>query len=385
MSSVFDIGYCVPIPQDEPDDLPISGRELIVLQGPLKLPSIVYGAASLCDDYNSNEFLSTFVPLRTVRLALRYGIRAFDTSVYYGKSEIVLGNILKALELEFPRSSYQLMTKCGRYGTSSFDYSQKNIRESVMNSLRRLQTDYLDTVYLHDVEFVCTPVSQSTSGNHIDALNTDAEQYGLADEDRGTIRGPGDQTILDAILELRRLQDEGIVKHIGITGYPLPTLLRLAILVLHHPPYKPLDVVLSYCHLTLQNSTFIEFASHFETRAGIGQLVAASPLSMGLLTPSVPKWHPAPAELREIVEESRLQCPMDLPDLALGFSIRHAGTSVHDNIPLVVGLSTPNEVHQCIKVWREMQGGSDLDEREKWEKWVIKKFEDAGFKDWSWA
>ena len=41
--------------------------------------------------------------------SFRYGIRAFDTSAYYGPSEIVLGNILESLREEFPRSSYQLV------------------------------------------------------------------------------------------------------------------------------------------------------------------------------------------------------------------------------------------------------------------------------------
>lgn len=40
----------------------------------------------------------------------RYGIRAFDTSAYYGPSEIVLGGVLKALKDEFPRESYKLVT-----------------------------------------------------------------------------------------------------------------------------------------------------------------------------------------------------------------------------------------------------------------------------------
>ncbi len=98
------------------------------------------------------------------------------------------------------------MTKCGRYGKNTFDYSPATIRESVKNSLRRLQTDYLDTVYLHDVEFVCTQEFPKASGNHITALTTDAMLY------------EGDQKILDAISELRKLQDEGLVKNIGISG-----------------------------------------------------------------------------------------------------------------------------------------------------------------------
>ena len=38
-----------------------------------------------------------------------YGVNAFDTSAYYGESEIVLGTALKALAREFPRTSYKLV------------------------------------------------------------------------------------------------------------------------------------------------------------------------------------------------------------------------------------------------------------------------------------
>lgn len=110
------------------------------------------------------------------------------------------------------------MTKCGRYGQANFDYSPSTIRESVKRSLDRLQTEYLDTVYLHDVEYVCTPVAPRSTGNHLAALSEDKEAYGLAEADEGKIRGEGDQKILDAFAELRKLQQEGLVKHIGITG-----------------------------------------------------------------------------------------------------------------------------------------------------------------------
>jgi len=163
-----------------------------------------------------------------------YGIRAFDTSAYYGPSEIVLGNILDILKTEFPRSAYQLvglsrsyrpissflgkMTKCGRYGVASFDYSPATIRASVKQSLERLKTNYLDVVYLHDVEFVCTPYAPKAMGNHASALHDDATSYGLSEGDEGLVRGKGDQLVLDAFAELRKLQEEGLIRHIGITG-----------------------------------------------------------------------------------------------------------------------------------------------------------------------
>jgi len=36
-------------------------------------------------------------------------MRAFDTSPYYGASEIILGSLLKALQPEFPRESYTIV------------------------------------------------------------------------------------------------------------------------------------------------------------------------------------------------------------------------------------------------------------------------------------
>ena len=110
------------------------------------------------------------------------------------------------------------MTKCGRYGIDSFDYSPTTIRESVKQSLERLKTDYLDTVYLHDVEFVCTPIAPRLTGNHIGAIKEEAASYGLAEGDEALVRGEGDQKVLDALSELRGLQREGLIKNVGITG-----------------------------------------------------------------------------------------------------------------------------------------------------------------------
>ncbi|TFK74437.1 Aldo/keto reductase [Pluteus cervinus] len=380
------------MPSEQSEDQPVQGLPLSRLDGPLQLPAIVYGAGAFSNQYNTDDHLASQIPLRTIRLALRqartpwlvlYGIRAFDTSTYYGPSEVILGGVLKSLEEEFPRSSYQLMTKCGRYGVNNFDYAPTTIRDGVMRSLSRLQTDYLDTVYLHDVEFVATPVLPRVSGNHATALTTEKREYGLIEGEEAEIRGDGDRKILDAYGELQKLQEEGIVKHIGITGYPLPTLLRLALLILHQPPYKPIDVILSYSHLSLQNTTFLDFAPHFYERAKVKQLVAASPLSMGLLRPNPPPWHPAPKGLLDAVHKARSGWPGDFPDLALGYAIRNTGAK-HRNVPLVVGFSNPHEVHECMKVWRQVQEGFETAEREDGEDRAKEVFRQSGFLDWSW-
>ena len=145
----------------------------------------------------------------------RYGIRAFDTAPYYDDSEIVLGTALKALEHEFPRESYQLITKVGRYD-GAFDYSPKTLRASVRRSLRRLHTQYLDVVYLHDVEFVATCVAPRKAGNHAGALDAEAEAYGLLEPCEAS--GDDDERVLEAIETLRAMQADGLILHIGISG-----------------------------------------------------------------------------------------------------------------------------------------------------------------------
>lgn len=121
------------------------------------------------------------------------------------------------------------MTKCGRYGDHSFDYSPSRIRESIKQSLARLKTDYLDTVYLHDVEFVATPVTPKTTGNHASALADDAAAYGLAPGDEAKIHGDGDQKVLDAFHTLQAMKEEGLIKHIGITGMMLPSIFKACV------------------------------------------------------------------------------------------------------------------------------------------------------------
>jgi aryl-alcohol dehydrogenase-like predicted oxidoreductase len=172
----------------------------------------------------------------------RYGIRAFDTAPYYDNSEIVLGTALKALENEFPRGTYKLLTKVGRYGpgATDFDYTPTTIRRSVRRSLQRLHTQYLDVVFLHDVEFVAPCIAPRGEGNHASALGAEAVAYGLASEqdvsndgegEGGSagstvdVRTPGDdERILEAISELRALQADGLIRQVGISG---PSVSRL--------------------------------------------------------------------------------------------------------------------------------------------------------------
>ena len=99
-------------------------------------------------------------PVRTIDEAIDCGITWFDTAPVYnlGHSEEVVGKALKG-----KRHNVLISTKCGLewdYETPVFhkvmegrnvyrDLSAKGIRKNLEDSLRRLQTDYIDIYYTH--------------------------------------------------------------------------------------------------------------------------------------------------------------------------------------------------------------------------------------------
>lgn len=118
---------------------------------------------------------------RAVRHSVDRGINLFDVSPYYGitQAEQRLGGALEGL-----RHGVVLATKCGRYGLEEFDFSARGVTERFEDSLRRLRTDYVDLLQVHDIEF-------------------------------GNIQ----QIIFETLPALRRLQEQGKARFVGITGY----------------------------------------------------------------------------------------------------------------------------------------------------------------------
>ena len=84
--------------------------------------------------------------IETVLFALENGVNLVDTSPFYGNSEKKIGVAVKEYG---NRSSFILSTKAGTHPIYK-GYSADNIRQSIDNSLRTLQTDYLDIVHIHD-------------------------------------------------------------------------------------------------------------------------------------------------------------------------------------------------------------------------------------------
>jgi L-galactose dehydrogenase len=207
---------------------------------------IGFGASPLGNEFGS---IAATEGERAVHAAIDGGINFFDVSPYYGRTlaEERLGSALDG-----QRRQVVLATKCGRYGTDSFDFSAARVKSSVEESLRRLRTDYLDVLTAHDIEF-----------------------------------GDREQIVHETIPAMRGLQKQGKVRCLGISGLPLKMLADVG-------QRTEIDVVLSYCHYNLLVRDLDQWLTPTAKAHQIG-MINAAPLHMRILTTAgAPAWHPAP-------------------------------------------------------------------------------------------
>ncbi|HFQ1413358.1 TPA: aldo/keto reductase [Staphylococcus aureus] len=170
-----------------------------------------------------------------VRQAINHGINLLDTVYIYGpeRSEELVGEVVK----EYPREQIKIATK----GSHEFDENQEvhqnnqpeYLKQQVENSLKRLQTDYIDLYYIHF---------------------------------------PDDNTPKDqAVAALQELKEQGKIKAIGVSNFTLDQLkeankdgyvdvVQLEYNLLH----RENEAVLQYCvdHL-------ITFIPYFPLASGI--------------------------------------------------------------------------------------------------------------------
>lgn len=301
-----------------PYKTPVNGDNITTL------PALILGGAVLNTQYNDNP--SDIPIVEMLSYALSHGITAIDTSPYYGPSETIYGNALEALKSEFPRDTYFICTKVGRIQLEEFDYSRKNVRFSVNRSCQRLKTSYLDLVYLHDIEFV--PLKDT----------------------------------LEALKELKSLKDEGIIKNFGLSGYPVDYLRHVTKRCAdEEPEIGPLDAVLSYCNLNLQNVLLEQQADSWKLESQLKMINNGSILSMSLLrAQETKKFHPCSQELRQVAAtaaEYTKENGVDLADLATRYAIsRWLGKG-----STVLGVSTLKELQEALKnYWIVLDNGGSL-------------------------
>ncbi|WFD28117.1 D-arabinose 1-dehydrogenase (NAD(+)) [Malassezia nana] len=395
-------------------------RDLRTQASPLWFGGGVFGQGM----YNQDNVLNGNTAVRALRLAFRYGINALDSSPYYFPSELVLGRALRILAPEFPRDSYFLVTKCGRYGPNrhQFDYSPTRIRTSIAQSLERFGTTYLDGALLHDAEFVSDQpdTALTDQGRWLPAAAVGlSDKYtpeealrllGLAPEDAARIRGPGDEAVLQAARTLFDLKDAGVVRNVGISGYPLGELVRLSRLIASHPPYRSLDMVLNYSHHTLHADLLPAWQALFDASPNGApwtppMLVNASPFSMGLLGGrEPPAWHPADAALRSAMRAAHEEIQQDAKTRAASFmtadqalattalfrGLRGSEVFNEHGIPALrtlLGMSNTDEVHTAIATYRVLATHDDPAQAQLavYERAVRQRLVEAGAADQVWV
>lgn len=252
---------------------------------------LILGGAVFNTQYNTDPEALPICEL--LEAGFKLGINAIDTSPYYGPSEELLGCALKRLteDGKIHRKNYYICTKVGRLQLDDFDYSAKWVETSIRRSLERFHTDYLDVVFLHDVEF-------KTIDESVEALET-----------------------------LMKLKQQGIIKWVGISGYPVKYIYELANIVKDNKNVGKLDLVMSYSNMCLQNTILEDYYQSFLDTSGVKLVNNASILSMSLLRYQETKsFHPASEKLKDrcaelaIMLKEKYGC--NLAELATRFAIR---------------------------------------------------------------
>jgi L-galactose dehydrogenase len=266
----------------------------------MEISIVGYGASPLGNVFGETDEAEG---VRAVHYAIDHGINYFDVAPMYGVTvaETRLGKALRG-----KRDKIFLATKCCRYDMDEFDFSTKRVLESIDESLKRLQTDYVDVYQVHDIEF-----------------------------------GDKEQVINEAIPAARKVQQSGKARFVGITGLPVRYLRHVAELV-------EVDTILSWAHYDLVEDEMDTVLTPFVREKGIG-LMNASPLHQRLLTEKgPPEWHRSPKEVLEAGLKLAALCRehgVNIADVAMRFALDypHVATTI-------VGMSKLRHVEQNVKV-----------------------------------
>lgn len=275
----------------------------------LKISTLGFGASSLGGAFGT---IDEQEGIRAVHTAIDLGVNFIDVSPFYGvtKAETVLGKALRVIA----RDRFYLATKVGRYDDTEFDFSAKRVTASVDESLARLNVDMIDLIQCHDIEF-----------------------------------GSLDQIVNETIPALRRVQETGKVRFIGISGLPLKIFTYVT-------KRAELDTILSYCHYALNNTSLEDITPALKEK-NLG-IINASALGMGLLTEQgPPDWHPASVDMKAACAEAARHCRskgVNIAQLALQFSTSHP-----DLATTLVGIATPDQITTNVR-WIDEPIDQDL-------------------------
>ncbi len=126
-------------------------KTINVVNGPQNVPAIIQGCMRMAP-------LSVDEAAKVIRNAYDLGVTFFDHATCYGNGEAEqrFGDAFPQTGLK--RVDVFLQGKVGLcFERNEFDWTKENILESVDDSLRRLGTDYLDSVLLHRPDVIFEP------------------------------------------------------------------------------------------------------------------------------------------------------------------------------------------------------------------------------------
>lgn len=254
----------------------------------LSVSELGFGASGLGGMF---EKINESEAIKTIHRAYERGINYFDTSPAYGRnnsifgpvtSEMILGKGLKSLD----RSKIVISTKAGKNASipPEFNFKYNSIINSVESSLKRLQTDYLDIVLLHDIEY--------NKGTHLNLAMT------------------------EGLKALSQLKKDGKIRYYGISCYSVDVLHQVI------QDYD-MDVVLVHNHYTLINDLLLDLMPKIKAKK-LG-LISASPFASGLLThKGPPDWYPVTSKELCYIKQALNFCneqKVPLEKIALQFAL----------------------------------------------------------------
>ena len=122
-----------------------------VVNGPKNVPVIILGCMRM-------PSLSVKEAETIIAASVELGINFFDHATCYGngEAETRFGDAFSDMQIK--REDVIIQSKCGLcFDRNEFDWTKENILASVDDSLKRLKTDYLDSLLLHRPDLIFEP------------------------------------------------------------------------------------------------------------------------------------------------------------------------------------------------------------------------------------
>lgn len=274
-------------------------------RGGLVAPILSFGSAPIGNLFREVDEAEA---LDAIEAAWETGVRYFDTAPHYGLglAERRVGQALSA----HPRNEYVLSTKVGRLLAPTndypgendladgfmvpkdfvrvYDYSGDAVKRSIEASLKRMNTDYIDIVFVHDPD----------------------DHY--------------EQALNGAFPALSKLRDEGVIKSFG-SG------MNQAEMLTDFVRHTDLDVIMLAGRYTLLEQHSLDNLLPLAAERNVS-IVAAGVFNSGLLSKNRPSadatynYAPAPQELIAKVNAIADVCEahgVSLPAAAAQFPLGH--------------------------------------------------------------